>query len=111
MPVAPPTRCPTPGCPTLTPGGPCPEHQRKPWATRSKHWGNGSTRAWRKARAEQLARHPRCQRCGQPATEVDHKQPKALGGAHLEPANLQSLCATCHLEKTRAEATARRRRR
>lgn len=111
MPVAPPTRCPTPGCGTLTHGGPCPEHQRKPWATRSKHWAGGSTRAWRKTRAQQLTREPNCRDCGNPATQVDHIVERADGGALHDPRNLQSLCTPCHLAKTQRAAQQRKRRR
>ena len=51
-----------------------------------------------------LAVQPRCQGCGAVATEVDHITPLADGGAELDPANLQSLCQSCHAAKTAAEA-------
>lgn len=60
---------------------------------------NGSTRAWRNTRARVLARDGHtCQQCGQPATQVDHKTPRAQGGSDHED-NLQALCGPCNLEK------------
>ncbi|MCA1259418.1 HNH endonuclease [Nitratireductor aquimarinus] len=38
-----------------------------------------------------------------PATEVDHITPMRQGGAPRDRANLQSLCGTCHRQKTGAE--------
>ncbi len=62
-------------------------------------WQGGSTRAWRRLRAQVLARDGhRCQRCGQPATHADHITPKAAGGTdNLD--NLEALCARCNLAK------------
>ena len=62
---------------------------------------------WRRRRAQQLLRHPACQwrrsadadRCGRPATDVDHVVPKVHGGSD-EPGNLQSLCTAHHRRKT-----------
>ena len=45
----------------------------------------------------------RCAVCGQYANEVDHIIPLHKGGDPWELANLQSLCGTCHVEKTRRE--------
>jgi hypothetical protein len=39
--------------------------------------------------------------------EVDHIQPITDGGHPFDPANLQTLCSTCHTEKTSTEASAR----
>ncbi|EJG27017.1 HNH endonuclease domain protein [Acinetobacter baumannii IS-123] len=38
-----------------------------------------------------------------PATDVDHIKAKAFGGTD-DPDNLQSLCGTCHKEKTAKES-------
>lgn len=120
MPTAPPQRCTYTGaegkCTTLvTNGGRCPQHRPPPWATRSKHWGTGSTRRWRATRATHLAHEPHCRHCAQrgittPGTEVDHITPLSQGGAQDDPANLQTLCTPCHDRKTRAEASQRTRR-
>lgn len=46
----------------------------------------------------------RCRNCGKAGRlECDHIVPLAKGGAPLDPANLQTLCRSCHIEKTRAE--------
>ncbi|HRW25566.1 MAG TPA: HNH endonuclease signature motif containing protein [Spirochaetia bacterium] len=59
---------------------------------------------WRRARREQLARQPRCCRCGAPATDVDHiipHQGREEYAFNLD--NLQSMCHACHMAKTRAD--------
>jgi 5-methylcytosine-specific restriction protein A len=69
----------------------CPAHTLK----RRK----GSTRSWRKLRAQILARDRyRCQLCGGLATHVDHIRPWSAGGSS-HPANLQSLCERCNKSK------------
>jgi len=56
----------------------------------------GSTRAWRQVRAGVLFRDAYvCAVCGACADEVDHVVPLGRGGTD-EPANLRSLCRTCH---------------
>lgn len=97
MPTAPPSRCTDPGCYTLTTQTKCDDHKRKPWATRSKAWGKGSTRKWRSFRAERLKAEPRCRWCGSKQhLEVDHIKPLSEGGSKWDPDNCQSLCETCH---------------
>lgn len=60
---------------------------------------NGSTREWRKVRAQILARDRyRCQQCGDPANTVDHIRAKANGGSD-RPTNLRALCEACNLSK------------
>lgn len=53
-----------------------------------------------------------CYVCGEPgATEVDHKQAIALGGARTDRANLAPIHASpCHEIKTQRELTILRRR-
>lgn len=59
----------------------------------------GSTRRWRRLRAEVLERDGRtCRYCGAPATEVDHKHPEALGGTDAL-ANLLAACQLCNRVK------------
>jgi 5-methylcytosine-specific restriction protein A len=60
--------------------------------------------AWRGARKRHLREHPHCMVCAQPANIVDHILSRAEGGADLDPANLQSLCRSCHGRKTQAES-------
>jgi HNH endonuclease/Terminase large subunit, T4likevirus-type, N-terminal len=59
----------------------------------------GSTRAWRRLRAEILASGPPCVYCGAPATTVDHVMPVSRGGAELDPANCVPACADCNGRK------------
>lgn len=52
-----------------------------------------------------IASEPLCRMCAAEgklvsATEVDHIQPLAQGGAQFDPANLQSLCRRHHAGKT-----------
>jgi 5-methylcytosine-specific restriction protein A len=119
MPTAPPQRCSNTDhagrCGTLvTDGARCDTHKPKPWRTRSKHWGKGSTRKSRAFRAEHLRRQPNCTWCaGQgvltPGTQVDHITPLSQGGAEFDHANAQTLCDRHHDLKTRAESSARQR--
>lgn len=44
-----------------------------------------------------------CQKCGTFGHEVDHITPVSQGGTN-DDANLQVLCATCHMVKTQTEA-------
>ncbi len=60
---------------------------------------NGSTRQWRSVRARVLLRDGlTCQRCGAPASHVDHITPVSAGGGDHER-NLQALCDGCNLSK------------
>ena len=46
----------------------------------------------------------RCRLCGRPGRlECDHVRPLHRGGAPYDPANLQTLCRRCHVEKTAGE--------
>lgn len=74
--------------------------------------GNSNERGydatWRKLRLWHLRRQPLCVACERrgrltPAEEVDHITPISRGGARLDPANLQSLCKSCHSAKTARE--------
>lgn len=52
---------------------------------------------WRKLRADHIAAHPWCRRCGSRAVEVDHIVPRREAPERrLDPTNLQSLCKPCH---------------
>ena len=60
---------------------------------------------WRKLRAYKLRLDPLCEYCPadrkRPATEVDHWQAIADGGAPYDLDNLRSACKTCHSQKTK----------
>jgi len=76
-------------CGTTTSGSRCAEHTLR----------NGSSRSWRRIRAQILALDGhRCRICGEPASEVDHIRPLADGGTD-HPSNLRGLCATHHAER------------
>ncbi|SAK63498.1 phage-like protein [Caballeronia pedi] len=62
-------------------------------------------RRWLRIRARHLAEYPLCVKClsqgfTTQAQEVDHIVPLFKGGTDA-PSNLQSLCVTCHADKTR----------
>jgi len=68
----------------------------------------GYDRRWQRASKAQLVREPLCRDCAAvrlvvAATQTDHIVPLAQGGRKYDAANLQSLCASCHSRKTRAE--------
>ena len=68
-----------------------------------------SRREWAAAREATFRRagyrcqSPGCGRAG--GLEADHIRPIHWGGAILEGDNLQALCRSCHISKTRAEFT------
>jgi 5-methylcytosine-specific restriction protein A len=67
----------------------------------SRSWAGGSSPAWRALRLTVLDRDRwQCQirraGCTQSATEVDHIEPIAEGGARWDPANLRASCKTCN---------------
>ena len=46
----------------------------------------------------------RCRSCGKAGRlEADHIKPLHKGGRPYDPANLQTLCRTCHIRKTADE--------
>ena len=70
-----------------------------------------SSKAWKMSRREQLFREPLCEhvdangdRCFAIAEHVHHRQPIEEGGARRDPANLMSVCASCHTAIHRAMA-------
>jgi 5-methylcytosine-specific restriction enzyme A len=63
---------------------------------------------WRKQRRHQLRAEPLCQRCLRenritPASEVDHIRPHGGDWTEFRSGALQSLCQSCHWEKTMRE--------
>ncbi len=68
------------------------------------------TDAWQRLRLVVLSGNPYCVHCRDrrgvltPATQVDHIRPvREYAEGALDPANLQSLCHSCHSSKTATE--------
>ncbi len=114
MPWMTPHPCRFPGCGILIRGkaGYCSACRKLVRRRQEKGRPSASARGygvdWRRARAAYLADNPDCIRCGDVATEVDHKIPLSAGGPDDE-GNYQSLCNTCHSVKTGRERSRDRR--
>jgi 5-methylcytosine-specific restriction protein A len=91
--------------------GYCPKHRAvmggSGWAQRPTGRSEAYRGAWPAIRARVLAEEPRCRMCGQPATEVDHALPLAMGGSH-DRSNLRALCHDDHKAVTAAIPRRRR---
>ena len=108
MPRKPKRPCAYPGCPELTDGRYCAEHQKIVTAHYNRYERDPASRkrygrAWKRIRDSYIAEHPLCEQCQRdgkltPAEEVHHIQPLALGGSN-DKTNLQLLCPTCNLRK------------
>lgn len=116
MPRKPKKPCRYPGCPKLTDGRYCEQHQKQMHheyntRERDKEARNFySSTPWRKLRQAKLWQQPLCEECQRngritPATMVDHITPIKQGGAALCMANLQSLCWSCHSRKSIEEGS------
>ena len=98
-------RVPTPGCPKLTDGRFCEEHQKLENQRYEKYDRDPAAkrrygRAWKRIRDRYMNAHPLCERCQREgrlvkAEQVHHIKPLAEGGDHSEN-NLMSLCSSCH---------------
>ena len=105
MPFRPKRPCSYPGCPLLTAGRYCAEHQKRTDQQYDRYGRNPAAkrrygRLWRGVRSRFLAPHPLCEECRKcgltkPAVEVHHILPLSRGGTHAEE-NLMSLCKPCH---------------
>ena len=105
MPRKPMKPCRYPGCPKLTAGRYCPEHERVSRQHYERfargydsHERYGS--AWQKLRDRYMEAHPLCEKCAEAgryvkAVLVHHVKPIADGGTN-ETENLMSLCVSCH---------------
>jgi hypothetical protein len=62
---------------------------------------------WQSIRRLVLDEEPLCRECGASSAEVDHIVPVARGGTSGRN-NLQGLCRTCHIDKTRRDLSPRR---
>ena len=112
MPNLPPRPCAQSGCPSLVPRGRCEQHQKpaRPVVQTIRLYdhrrGNATARGygypWRIVRNAWLKKHSFCVVCGRPATVVDHRIPKSIGGRDDE-SNYQSLCTLHHNQKTGSE--------
>ena len=70
----------------------------------SRHYLRLNQRKWAKIRATVLERDNwRCRSCSAFGDEVDHVTPLHECGEPYDEANLQTLCRTCHIAKTRRE--------
>ena len=97
--------CSYPGCPKLTDGRFCEEHQRKEKQRYEKYDRDPAAkrrygRAWKRIRGRYMNAHPLCERCQREdrlvkAEQVHHIKPLAEGGDHSEN-NLMSVCSSCH---------------
>lgn len=111
--------CPEAGCPTITPGGPCPQHRRAAEQRRGSATARGYGHAHRTTfRAGVLAKHPTCQctttthhhptPCGAPTTDADHwpLDRRDLVRQRLNPNDPRygrGLCHSCHSKSTARE--------
>lgn len=109
MPRKPKRPCSHPGCPKLTDGRFCEEHQRQENKRYEKYDRDPAVRrrygrAWKRIRDRHIAEQPLCEMCKKqgriiPAEEVHHIKPLSQGGTH-DDGNLMSLCKECHSEIT-----------
>lgn len=105
MPRKPKHPCSYPGCPNLTDGRYCSEHEKAEGRNDYKYRRNKDVhkrygRAWKRIRDKYVKTHPVCELCYQkgiivPVDEVHHIVPLSEGGTH-DPNNLISLCKSCH---------------
>ena len=92
MPSKPKKPCAYPGCPNLTDGRYCPEHQQKVNSNYEKYGRDKATkkrygRAWKRIRDKYAAEHPFCELCFErgiivETQEIHHKKPLSEGGTH-----------------------------
>ena len=105
MPRKPKRPCSYPGCPRLTDGRFCEEHEKLEAKRYEKYDRDPATkrrygRAWKRIGDRYIHAHPLCEQClieGKltEAEQVHHIKPLAEGGDHSEK-NLMSLCHSCH---------------
>ena len=103
--------CSYPGCPKLTEGRFCEEHEQKESKRYEKYDRDAATkrrygRAWKRIRDKYVSQHPFCEICYAKGIlveteEVHHKKPLREGGTH-DRENLIALCKPCH-SKVHAE--------
>ena len=111
MPRKPMKPCKHPGCPKLTDGNFCREHELQHMREYEKYDRRPEERKrysyqWRKLRKAYVKDHPVCEMCllehrAMPGEEVHHIYPLDHGGSNT-PINLLSLCKSCHSRITAA---------
>lgn len=105
MPRKPKHPCSYPGCPALTEGRYCEEHQKLTNKQYERYSRDPKTkrrygRAWKRIRDSYAVAHPLCEQCLKEGKyvatqEIHHKTPLARGGTH-DKSNLIALCKECH---------------
>ena len=105
MPMKPKRPCSYPGCPKLTDGRYCEEHQKLMNQKYEKYGRPKEEKKrygyrWTKIRAAYIGQHPLCEQCLKEgrvtkAEEVHHIVPLGHGGTH-DFRNLMALCKPCH---------------
>lgn len=105
MPYKPKRPCSHPGCPRLTDGRYCEEHEKAAARHYERYDRSPEARkyygaSWRKVRKKFLEEHPLCELCQRqgiltPATLVHHIKVASEGGSNDEE-NLMALCPSCH---------------
>ena len=98
--------CSRPGCPNLTTGRFCPEHETEERRRYDQERGSAAARGydatWRRRRLMFLRRHPLCEDCLargiiMAATEVDHINGDVTDNCEE---NYSAKCKPCHSKKT-----------
>ncbi len=100
MPRKPMKPCRHPGCPRLTAGNYCKEHEPMHKYVRTPEERKRYDYQWKKARKRYVSTHPVCEMCLLEkkitlVEEVHHILPLDHGGTH-DSLNLMSLCKSCH---------------
>ena len=105
MPRKPKRPCSYPGCPRLTEGRFCDEHEKMEARRYEKYDRDPAVRrrygrAWKRIRDSYAAAHPLCEQCLKEGRyvkteEIHHKLPLSKGGTH-DRENLVALCKECH---------------
>lgn len=105
MPKKPKRPCSYPGCPKLTDGRFCEEHEKLENKRYEKYDRDPAVRrrygrAWKRIRDSYVQLHPLCELCQEkgllvPTEEVHHRTPLSEGGTHARE-NLIALCKPCH---------------
>ena len=116
MPQKPKKPCAYQGCPNLTSGRYCEEHQKLAnkqydrWIRNKESAAFYHSSEWRHKRENFLVEHPFCEECRKygrltKAVVVDHIIPLRQGGEPFDDGNLQSLCSSCHSSKSIKEGS------
>lgn len=112
VPLKPKRPCSYPGCPKLTDGRYCEEHEKQETKNYERYSRDPTVRkrygrAWKRIRDRYIKAHPLCEECKRKglitaAEEVHHIIPLSKGGTS-EESNLMSLCTPCHSAITARE--------